>query len=47
MQRIVEGYFHLLKLGASKYLAVWRHWRLNAAMPTGDAHGGSAGFLRP
>ena len=34
------------QLGASKNLAVWRRWRLNAAMATGDADGGSAGFLR-
>jgi hypothetical protein len=35
------------QLDGSKNLAVWRRWRLNAATPTGNAHGGSAGFLRP
>jgi transposase InsO family protein len=35
------------QLDASENLAEGRHSRLNGAMPTGGAHGGSAGFLRP
>jgi hypothetical protein len=37
----------LMQMDASKNLAVWWRWRLNGAVPTGDADGGAAGFLRP